>query len=328
MKVSHYFEFESRVTGGIRESVAHQRKMLDRLGIEYTTEPTLEADVLHCNLLGPRSAWYARRAARRGVPVVANTHVTAEDFGDSFRFTNALARPLRPYLEWAYGLADALVCPSEYNRGVIESYADVPTTVISNGVDREKLAGFEELEAEYRERYDLEAPVVFLVGHVIKRKGLETFVETARRLPDVDFAWFGPLDLSLKGRETTALIEESPENCTFTGYVDDVRGAYAAGDVFCFPTHEENEGIALLEAMTAGKPVVVRDIETFEWLEDGRECVKTAADAGVDAFVEAIERLADPDLRERLGANAAERSEEFSLETVAGRYRSLYEEVI
>ncbi|RAW45189.1 glycosyltransferase family 1 protein [Halorubrum sp. 48-1-W] len=328
MKVSHYFEFESRVTGGIRESVAHQRKMLDRLGIEYTTEPTLEADVFHCNLLGPRSAWYARRASRRGVPVVANTHVTAEDFGDSFRFTNALAKPLRPYLEWAYGLADALVCPSEYNRGVIESYADVPTTVISNGVDREKLAGFEGLEATYRDRYELAEPVVFLVGHVIKRKGLETFVETARRLPDVDFAWFGPLDLPLKGRETTALIEGAPENCTFTGYVDDVRGAYAAGDVFCFPTHEENEGIALLEAMTAGKPVVVRDIETFAWLEDGRECLKTAADAGVDAFVEAIGRLADPDLRERLGANAAARSEEFSLETVAERYRSLYEGVV
>ena len=328
MRVSHYLEFETHVTGGIRESVAHQRAMLDRLGIAYTTEPTLDADVFHANLLGPRSVWYARRAANRDVPVVANTHVTAEDFGDSFRFTNALARPLRPYLEWAYGLADALVCPSAYNRRVIESYADVPTTVISNGVDREKLAGFESLETAYRERYDLAEPTVFAVGHVIKRKGLETFVETARRMPETDFAWFGPLDLSLKGRETTALIETAPENCTFTGYVDDIRGAYAAGDVFYFPTHEENEGIALLEAMTAGKPVLVRDVEPFEWLEDGEECLKAAADAGVDAFVAALDRLADPALRERLGSNAAARSEAFSLDALADRYRSVYEEVV
>lgn len=242
MKVSHYFEFEDHVTGGIHESVVHQRKMLDREGIEYTTEATLDADVLHCNLMGPRSVWYAKRASDRGIPVVAHTHVTAEDFGDSFRFTNALAKPLKPYLSRAYRLADALVCPSEYNRGVIEEYTDTPTTVISNGVDREKLAGFESLEDEYRERYDLSPPTVFLVGHVIKRKGLETFVDLARELPDIDFAWFGPLDLSLKGRETTRLIEESPENCTFTGFVDDIRGAFAAGDVFLFPTHEENEG--------------------------------------------------------------------------------------
>ncbi len=326
MKISHYFELEEHVTGGISESVAHQRAMLEQLGLQYTTEPTLEADVLHCNLMGPRSAWYARRARSKGVPVVANTHVTAEDFGDSFRFTNALAGPLKPYLRWAYGLADALVCPSEYNRDLIEGYADTPTTVISNGVDRGKLEGFESLEAEYRDRYELESPTVFLVGHVIKRKGLETFVELARRLPEMDFAWFGPLDLSLKGRETTQLIENAPNNCTFTGFVDDIRGAYAAGDIFCFPTHEENEGIALLEAMAAGKPVLVRDIETFSWLEDGTDCLKASGE-GVAPFVDALERLRDPDLRDRLGSNAADRSEAFSLEAVANQYQSLYAEV-
>jgi glycosyltransferase involved in cell wall biosynthesis len=326
MKISHYFELEAHVTGGIHESVVHQRKMLDRLDLTYTTEPTLEADVFHCNLMGPRSVWYATRARRRNIPVIAHTHVTAEDFGESFRFTNALAKPLKPYLRWAYGLADALVCPSEYNRRLLETYTDVPTTVISNGVDREKLAGFESLEAEYRERYDLESPTVFLVGHVIKRKGLETFVELARRLPELDFAWFGPLDLSLKGRETTRLIEESPANCTFTGYIDDIRGAFAAGDIFCFPTHEENEGIALLEAMAAGKPVLVRDIETFSWLADGEDSLKVSG-AGVDAFEATLERLKDAELRDRLGSNAARRSEEFSLETVATQYQSLYQEV-
>ncbi|MFB1062542.1 glycosyltransferase family 4 protein [Natrinema sp. H-ect4] len=326
MKISHYFELEAHVTGGIHESVVHQRKMLDRLDLTYTTEPTLEADVFHCNLMGPRSVWYATRARRRNIPVIAHTHVTAEDFGESFRFTNALAKPLKPYLRWAYGLADALVCPSEYNRRLLETYTDVPTTVISNGVDREKLAGFESLEAEYRERYDLESPTVFLVGHVIKRKGLETFVELARRLPELDFAWFGPLDLSLKGRETTRLIEESPANCTFTGYIDDIRGAFAAGDIFCFPTHEENEGIALLEAMAAGKPVLVRDIETFSWLADGEDSLKVSG-AGVDGFEATLERLTDAELRDRLGSNAARRSEEFSLETVAKQYQSLYQEV-
>ncbi|EMA63974.1 group 1 glycosyl transferase [Halorubrum distributum JCM 13561] len=344
MKVSHYFEFEEHVTGGMAASVDHQRKMFDRAGIEYTTEPTLDADVLHLNLMGPRSVWYARRARKAGVPVVAHTHVTAEDFGDSFRFTNALARPLKPYLRRAYGLADRLVCPSEYNRDVIEGYTDAPTTVISNGVDREKLDGFEALEAEYRERYELDSPTVFMVGHVIKRKGLETFVETAHRTPDVDFAWFGHIDRSLKGRETKRLVDEAPSNCTFTGFIEDIRGAYAAGDVFCFPTHEENEGIALLEAMAAGKPVVVRDIETFSWLEDGEDCLKVGdrddGEAGtgdrddrargddVEGFVEAIDELRDPDRRAELGANAAERSEAFSLSAIAERYRDLYADLV
>ena len=322
MEISHYFEFANVVTGGIPESVKNQRKMLATLGVEYTERPRLDASVLHLNLMGPRSVYYARRARRRGTPVVIHTHATAEDFRDSFRFSNVLSRPLRPYLEGCYDLGDVLVCPSEYNRRVVESYTDVETTVVTNGVDTEKLSGFEALREESLRRYDLAPPVVFLVGHVIKRKGLATFVETARRMPDLDFAWFGPLDRSLKGRSTRRLIEGAPDNCTFTGYVDDVREAYAAGDVFFFPTKEENEGIALLEAMSAGKPVVVRDVEAFEWLSDGADCLKAAAE-----FQPVLERLRDPGLRERLGANAARRADDFALENVAPRLRSVYEHV-
>lgn len=312
MNISHYLEFGDHVTGGIRESALHQREIFRRLGHDFTPAPTLDADVFHCNLMGPRSVWNARRARAHDVPVVVNTHVTAEDFGDSFRFTNLLAKPLRPYLEWAYGLADQLICPSEYNRRLIEGYTDVPTTVISNGVDRDKLDGLEDLEDSFRDRYDLDPPVVFLVGHVIKRKGLETFVELARRRPELDFAWFGPLDLSLKGRETRRLIENAPGNCTFTGYVDDIRGAYAAGDIFLFPTHEENEGIALLEAMSVGTPVVVRDIDTFDWLEHGHDCRKAE-----ERFDDELAALRDPEERARVGANARQTSERFALSNTA-----------
>jgi 1,2-diacylglycerol-3-alpha-glucose alpha-1,2-glucosyltransferase len=323
MRISHYLELEGVVDGGIRESVRHQRQMLSELDIEYTTDPSLEVDLIHLNLVGPRSLYYATRARRRGVPVVAHTHITSEDFGGSFRFTNALSKPLRPYLERAYGLADMLVCPSEYNRDIIREYADVETTVLTNGVDARKLEGYESLRAEYLDRYDLSPPVVFMVGHVIKRKGLETFVETARKMPEFDFAWFGPVKRPLKGRPTKRLIDSAPDNCTFPGFVEDVRGAYAAVDIFFFPTYEENEGIALLEAMVTETPVVVRDIETFDWLEDGTNCLKVE-----NGFRDALERLTDPELRERLGANAATRSEAFRLSNVADELEACYTEVL
>lgn len=323
MRISHYLEFEDAISGGIRESVRHQRQMLEERGIEYGTDPELWADVLHLNLMGPRSVYHARRARKHDVPVVIHTHVTAEDFGDSFRWTNLLARPLRPYLERAYGLGDLLVCPSEYNQSLLETYTDVETRIVTNGVDTTKLDGYESLREEYLQRYDLSPPVVFMVGHVIKRKGLETFVETAREMPELDFIWFGPLDRSLKGRPTRRLIDSAPQNCTFPGFVDDIRGAYAAGDVFFFPTHEENEGIALLEALVTGTPVVVRDIETFDWLEDGTDCLKADED-----FREPLERLQDDQLRERLGANAKERGEAFALSNVADDLEACYTEVL
>lgn len=328
MRISHYFEWEGLITGGHTESVRNQRKILDLHGIEYTTQPDLGADLLHLNNMGPKSIYYARKARASEIPVVIHTHQTAEDFRESFAFSNLLARPLRPYLGYAYSLGDHLICPSEHNRETLEAYSDAPKTVISNGFDHTKLDGFERLRDEYLRRYALDPPVVFAVGHVLKRKGVRAFIETARAMPDLDFAWFGyinPLGDGLAGRllqarDVRRMIENSPDNCTFTGYIDDIRGAYAAGDIFFFPTKNENEGIALLEAMACKKPIVVRDIPTFDWLEQGTHCLKSTAD-----FADEITRLTDPELRDRLGEAAERKSREFRIENVGDDLVAVYE---
>lgn len=328
MRISHYFEWEDTITGGQKQSVKNQRKILEERGIDYTTEPDLDADILHLNIMGPRSVYYAWKAQRNDVPVVVHAHQTAEDFEESFAFSNILAKPMKPYLKWAYSLADHIICPSEFNREVMEGYTDTPKTVISNGFDHEKLEGFEDLREEYLERYDLEPPVVFCVGHVIKRKGLEKFIETARQMPDTDFVWFGWVnptggdsfvDRMMKGKSTKKLVENSPDNCQFTGYIEDIRGAFAAGDIFFFPTKNENEGMALLEAMACGKPPVIRDIETYTWLEDDENCLKAW-----DDFVESLRYLQDGDKRERIGAAAKDKSKDFRLEMVGENLEDLY----
>lgn len=332
MRISHYFEWEDTITGGQAQSVKNQRKILDEKGIEYTTEPDLSADILHLNIMGPKSIYYAWKAQRNDTPVVVHAHQTAEDFEESFAFSNLLAKPMKPYLKYAYSLTDHIICPSDHNREVMQSYTDVPKTVISNGFDYEKLEGYEDLREEYLDRYDLEPPVVFCVGHVIKRKGLETFVETARQMPDTDFVWFGWInptggdsltDRLMKGRETKKLVENAPENCQFTGFIEDVRGAFAAGDIFFFPTKNENEGMALLESMACGKPPVVRDIETFEWLENGENCLKAEED-----FSSLLNRLKDEEERRRIGKAAEDKSRDFRLENVGENLLEVYNSLL
>lgn len=324
MKISHYFEFEGSVTGGISSSVKHQRKILEQREIEFTEKPDLESDILDINVPGPRSIFYALRARRRDIPVVMHSHLTAEEWeGGSFRFTDFLSTPFKYYLKFAYSLADHLICPSDYNKELIEEYTDTPKTVVSNGVDKERLEGFEDLREEYMDRYDLEAPVVFCVGLVLKRKGLEEFIETAREMPELDFVWFGYLHENLKTRETKKMIEDSPENCQFTGYIEDIRGGFAAGDIFFFPTKEENEGISLLEALSCGKPVLIRDIEIFDWLEDGKNCLKSDGN-----FKEKLEKLKDEDLRQEIGLEAEKKSEDFELDEIGDKLIPLYKDLI
>ena len=347
LRALNYLELESRLSrSGIGTATDQQRAALARTDVEVITSPWRggaptaglrslargdglfrEYDVAHCNLVGPGSLAVARHAARNGIPLVLHTHVTREDFAESFRGSTTVAPALGRYLKWFYSQADLVLCPSEYTKRVLESYpVDTPIRPMTNGVDVDALAGFEGLRETYRDRYNLSGTVVFLVGNVFERKGLSTFCRVAETTPH-DFAWFGPYDTGPHASNAVRRwTENPPDNVTFTGWIDDIRGAYGAGDVYLFPTKNENQGIAVLEAMACGKAVVLRDIPVFEeFYTHGHDCLKCETDA---EFREAVERLADDGkLRARLGENARETAAEHSLDRVGDALADTYRKV-
>jgi glycosyltransferase involved in cell wall biosynthesis len=345
VRVLNHLELESHLDrSGIGTSVRHQRRALADTSIEVVTSPWnggrpstaalkravgdspfASYDLAHCNLMGPESLAVAAHARRNGIPLVVHAHTTAENFAGSFRGSDTVAPAFGRYLRWFYSRADLVVCPSEHTAAVLSaSGVEAPTRVVTNGVDIDSLSGFEALREPYRRRFDLDGLVVFSVGNVFERKGLTTFCRLAEST-DYEFVWFGPYDTGpLASSTVRKRVSTPPANATFTGWVDDVRGAYAAGDIYLFPTKNETQGIAALEAMACGKPVVVRDIPTFESLyTDGVDCLKCET---LSEFRTALGRLAeDPALRERLGENARETAAEHGLDRVAEGLERAYD---
>lgn len=328
MKVCVYLEagYSSMWSGGIRRAHDNQIKALKAAGVQITTDPSEPFDILHLHSVGPVS-WYLteRHSGRR--PLVIHSHTTAEDFANSFRMSDHLAPYFGRYLRFFYNKADMLIAPSAYTRDILTRYElDRPIEVVSNGVDIRRFSPNRRKRLIGRARHGLDGIVPFSVGQVFLRKGVDLFCEVGRLLPEMTLVWFGRVHKAVK-LDTLRVIDSAPENVRFTGYVEDVIEAYAAGDIFFFPSAVENEGIAVLEAASCGKPIVLRDAECFAGrFEHGVNCLKGNTPGEFAALIRQI--AADPPLAARLSEGALALARSHSLELVGQRLKDIYSQLV
>ena len=284
------------------------------------------AAAVHVNTILPDSVLAALGAKLRRRKVVWYGHSTMEDFRSSFKGSNVLAPLFKRWITFCYGLGDVVLTPTEYSRRLLEGYGlKKPVYSISNGVDTEFFKPDPAARSALRTRYGLgeEAKVVVSVGHMIARKGLPEFLELARRMPEAAFLWFGWTNPKLIPQEVVQAIENAPSNVIFPGFVDreELRQAYQGADVFAFLSHEETEGIVVLEALACGVPTVLRDIPVYGgWLEHGENVYKSSNN---DEFQRIVSGLLDKSLPDLTAAGRAV-AQARSLEQVGKRLRAIY----
>ena len=129
------------------------------------------------------------------------------------------------------------------------------------------------------------------------------------------------------------LVEQhcAPGTVTFLGFVADIGPFMHACDALAFPTKpelSEGFGLAALEAMAAGRPVVASAVGSLPEVVD-ETTGRLVPPSSVDALASAILELArDRALCERLGVNGAARARtEFPLEKMVRSTIEVYDEV-
>ena len=93
------------------------------------------------------------------------------------------------YLAHMYQKADYVITPSEYSKHLIQSYGvTTPIIAVSNGIDLEKYKKDPKKKKSFASiLISKKAKGCHLCRLYFKRKGIEDFVEVARRMPDVRF---------------------------------------------------------------------------------------------------------------------------------------------
>lgn len=133
-------------------------------------------------------------------------------------------------------------------------------------------------------------------------------------------------------QELAKLIREEhlEEYVSLYGYASDVRRYLAAADGFAFPTIREGLGMACIEAMAMGLPVIASDNRgTREYMRAGKTgFVCKYNDA--EEFAEAIEQLLsmDPETYQRISKECQRVTRDFDIHNTNQIMRHIYEEVI
>ncbi len=207
------------------------------------------------------------------------------------------------YLRWFHNQAEVTFCPSETSRTELVSRGFRNVRVWPRGVDTGRFRPGPRATA--RGRGD---PLRLLyVGRLTPEKDLPVLFDAYDRLRTAPRV--RPLELTLvgDGAYTGVMRTRAPRDVRFAGYLEGeaLSAAYAAADLFVFPSRSETLGNVVLEALASGLPVIgVSEGGTVENVRDGVNGV-LCEPGDPDAFAAGIRRLADDDdLRGRMGANA------------------------
>lgn len=156
-------------------------------------------------------------------------------------------------------------------------------------------------------------PVVLTVARLDEQKGHRYLLEAAAQVPEAQFvlAGDGPLRASLEAQTRSLGVEERVK---FLGYRSDIADLLADCDVFVLPSLYEGLPLSILEAMSAGKPVIATQIGGTDEVVIAGETGLLVPPANPTALAAAIRSvLTDRSLAQRLAsAGRARVEQEFS----------------
>ncbi|MEW1912292.1 glycosyltransferase family 4 protein [Kitasatospora sp. NPDC085895] len=256
----------------------------------------------------------------------------------TFHTSNPRSRAMiaaSPILQPGLEKMSARIAVSEYARRTLVEHLGGDAVVIPNGVD---VRFFADAEPDPRWRGGVLAgtgapATIGFIGRINEpRKGLPTLLAALPRI--LEERPGTRLLVAGKGDREEAVEGLAPEvraQVEFLGMVSDEEKArlLRSVDLYVAPnTGGESFGIILVEAMSAGAPVLASDLDAFRQVLDGGAAGELFPVEDADALAAAaVKLLGDPERLRDLREAASRHVRRFDWETVGADILSVYETV-
>lgn len=253
-------------------------------------------DIVHCHT--PNASVITRLVCRK---LRKNTGLKVFYTAHGFHFYKGA-----PMLNWLVyypveklcsRFTDKLITINQEDYALAKSrfHAEEVHYVPGVGVDFSK---FENIQIDRNaKRLEIGVPedafLMLSVGELNKNKNHQIIIRALAKLnrSDVHYAVAG------RGDQRDPLLKLAEElgvsqQVHLLGYRSDIPELNFAADVFCFPSHREGLGVAAIEAMACGLPLITSNVHGInDYSTDGvtgYKCAPTDADGFADAICQAI----------------------------------------
>ncbi len=279
--------------------------------------------ILHAHTSHAHSWALLAKLLRPGLKLVVTRRVAFEPG------VNPLSR-----LKYRIRALDRIIAVSQDIRQVLQraGVADSRISVIHSGIDTARYASLQ-ADPAFRTRWQIPSDAV-LVGTAAaftKEKDYPNFLRAAslalQKDPRLYFMAVGE-GPQLERIKELARDLGLGERTAFTGFQSDLRQFYAVWDIFVLASKREGLNNAVMEAMSAGLPVIATQVGGMP------ELIQTGVDGllvppyNSEALADAIVSLAgNPALRKEFGASASAQARDFDQNLMVERNLALYREL-
>lgn len=269
----------------------------------------------------------AKKARRDGTVVMYTCH--------GFHFHNAAPKKnwllYYPIEKWMSRYTDYIVTinKEDFNRAKTFHAKNV-RYIPGVGVDINRIKNARVDRKAYKKSIGIPDDCVMLlsVGEMIERKNHQVIIKALGKLKRNDIYYVicgkGPLKDELEKLSTSLGV-----HTVFLGFRRDIPELCNTADISAFPSRIEGLGLAGIEAMAAGVPLVSSNVHgILDYVIDGKTGYACDPD-DIDGFAKAIDKLASSEeLRESMKEACIKAVEPFEIKNALNVMWDIYKEIL
>ncbi len=244
-----------------------------------------------------------RFAKKMDIPIVMSFHTHLMEMAKFYKL-GFLEKPLWGLHRYFYKRADYRLATSKRIKDELEAHHFGPTGLWRRGVDSSVFAPGTDVAEDRRQltNGNPDKTLLLFVGRVAPEKQIEQIRPVLEAIPNTHLAIVGDGPYRDKLEQLMA-----GTSTTFAGYLkgEALSAAYAAADIFVFPSAIETFGLVVAEAMAAELPVVSSRVGGVpELIENGVNGFIFEPN-DVDQMITHVRQLVEnPTLRKEMGQKA------------------------